>query len=204
MRQVDYSANRIQRVRFHEQIKMVKSQYFCIVMHIWLFLNLLVVFCVCWKLTKRHHARNGKLVIQQRLASIFNKNPKILTKRPPVANSGTNTVIGAFAYWGIPSYLWSRPEQFHHLPESLLPWWLQVADRVSKWRPHLQLYWKSTYFHYFWLYFQLMAKNVWYLMESIPLAYLRTSAECAGPINRPNHSQRVKKIKKLHFQICLM
>ena len=55
------------------------------------------------------------------------KNPKILTKRPPVAPQSRvspqapSAIIGALVYRGIPSYLRSRPEQSHHLPGSLLP-----------------------------------------------------------------------------------
>ena len=118
------------------------------------------------------HARTAQLVSQQSLASTINKVPKLLTKRLPVATTvpiRTNTVIGALVYWGIPSDLRSRPEQFYHLPGALLTWWLQVANRVYNGHPHLQLYRKSTYFHYLWLYFQIKAKKVWYLTKS-PMA----------------------------------
>ena len=103
-------------VRFHENIKRMKSQYFCIVMYIW-FLKLLVVFfCVdslptvppCQNCPTGQPANPGKYYQQ--------KKSKILTKRLPVATivpAGTNTVIGALVYRGIPSDLRSRPEQSH-------------------------------------------------------------------------------------------
>ena len=74
------------------------------------------------------------------------KTPKILTKQPPVATTVTNITIGTLAYPDIPSDLWSRPEQSHHLPWALLPWWLQLANIVSNGRHHLQLCWMALRF----------------------------------------------------------
>ena len=80
---------------------------------------------LCGKLTKPCcHARTFQLVSQQSLTSIITKKAKILIKQLPVANtvpSGMNTIFGALVYRDIPSDLWSRPEQSHHLPGSLLP-----------------------------------------------------------------------------------
>ena len=132
-----------------------------------LFLKFLVVFCV-WKTYKPCcHAQTFQLVSQRSLASIINKKPKILTQRPVATHtvpSGTNTIIGALVYQGIPVDLWIRPEQFHHLPRVLLPRWL-----------------KAVYSHILRLQQQKS--------KSIPLAaefiYLATSAGCAEPIRRP-------------------
>ena len=110
-------------------------QYFCIFIYIWWLLKFFGCFFV-----KR----------------INNKNPKILTKRPPVATtapSGTQC-----HHWGIgiPGYTFGssiQAEQSHHLPEALLSRWLQAVYRVFNERPHLQLYRKVAYIHYLFLVF---------------------------------------------------
>ena len=64
------------------------------------------------------HARTFQVVSQQSLASINNKNSKILTKRSPVSItvlSGTQRHRCGIDIPGIPSDLRSRPEQSHHL-----------------------------------------------------------------------------------------
>ena len=62
-------------------------QYFCIFMYICWLLKFVGVF-FCGKLTKAcRHAKTFQLVSQQSLASINNKNPTILTKRPPVSTT---------------------------------------------------------------------------------------------------------------------
>ena len=74
-------------------------QYFSIVMYILWLLKFFGCFFV------------------ESLPSINNKNPNILTKRPPVAttvSSGTQRHHWALVYRGIPSDLRSRPEQSHH------------------------------------------------------------------------------------------
>ena len=76
------------------------------------------------------HARTFQLVSQQSLASINNKNPNILTKWPPVANtfpSGTQRHHWGIGIPGIPSDLRSRLEQSHHLRGALLSRWLQAV-----------------------------------------------------------------------------
>ena len=58
--------------------------------------------CFCEQLTKPcRHARTFQLISQQSLARINNKNPTILTKRPPVATtvpSGTQRHHWALVY----------------------------------------------------------------------------------------------------------
>ena len=70
---------------------------------IWWILKFVGVF-FCGKLTKLcPHAKTFQLVSQQSLASINNKNPNILTKRPPVATTATQTtsaIIGALVFDG--------------------------------------------------------------------------------------------------------
>ena len=71
-------------------------------------------------------------------------------------------------YWGIgiPGYTFGYVIQAWAIPPpswGSAPRWLQVANRISKRRPHLQLYRKGAYFHYLWLYFQITAKrfDIW-------------------------------------------
>ena len=80
MRCAGIPAYDVQRANFHKKMKMMNLQYFCIFFCIFDdFLNFWVCF-FCGKLTKPcRHARTFQLVIQQSLASINNKNPKILT-----------------------------------------------------------------------------------------------------------------------------
>ena len=62
-------------------MKRMTSQYFSIFMYIWWFRKLFVVF-FCGKFTKPcRHAKAAKMTS---LASIINKKPKILPKRPPI------------------------------------------------------------------------------------------------------------------------
>ena len=100
---------------FHQKMKMMNLQYICIFMYIWW---LLVGGVLLWKAYQTcRHARTFQLVSQQSLASINNKNPTILTKRPPVVTTvplGTQRHHWALVYRGIPSDLRSRPEQSHH------------------------------------------------------------------------------------------
>ena len=90
--------------RFGEKkMNLMKKQYFCVNGG---FLNFL--FFV-WKAY---------------LASIINKNPKILTKRTPVATTvpfGMNIIVEALVYQGIPLDLRFWPEQSCHLSGALLP-----------------------------------------------------------------------------------
>ena len=83
------------------------------------FLNFVWYFFFGEKLAKPcQYAKNAQLVSQQSLASIIDKNSKILTT-PPIAStnpSGMNAIIGALVYRGIPFDLRFRPEQSHHLP----------------------------------------------------------------------------------------
>ena len=80
----------------------------------------------CGKLTKPcRHARTLQLVSQQSLASINNKNLKILTKRPPVATtvpSGTQR-----HHWGIgiPGYTFGSSIQARAIPP---PSWCSPND----------------------------------------------------------------------------
>ena len=139
-------------------------------MYIWW---LLKFWGVCGKLTKPcRHARTFQLVSQQSLASINNKNPKILTKWPPVATtvpSGTQR-----HHWGIsiPRYTFGSSIQARAITSpswgSALQW-LQAVYRVSNGRPHLQLYRKGAYIHYLWLYSENTAKKVCYLTKVSPL-----------------------------------
>ena len=103
---------------FHQKMKM-NLQYFCTFMYIWWLLKFWGFFC--GKLTKPSRlARTFQLVSQQSLSSINNKNPKILTKRPPVATtfpSGTQrhhwgsgilgyTFGSSIQAWAIPPPSW--------------------------------------------------------------------------------------------------
>ena len=73
---------------------------------------------LCENLTKPYHCvRIAQKVSHQSVPSIINKRHTILTKRLSVAI----VIIGELVYWGVPSHLWSIPEQFHHLPGALLP-----------------------------------------------------------------------------------
>ena len=117
MRCAGISAYGIQRANFHQKMKMMKLQYFCIFIYIFDgFLNFWGCF-LCGKLTKPcRHARTFQLVSQQSLASINNKIPKMLTKRPPVATivpSGTQR-----HHWGIgiPGYTFGSSIQALAIP----------------------------------------------------------------------------------------
>ena len=147
-------------------------------MYIWWLLKFLGVF-FCGKLTKScRHARTFQLVIQQSLASNNNKNPIILTKRPPVATLANNnnknpTILSTTVPsgtrrhpWGIgiPGYTLGSSIQARAIsPPSwvvrLLPRWLQAVYIFSNGRPHLQLYRKGAYIQYLWLYSENTAKK---------------------------------------------
>ena len=87
MRCVGIPAYGVQRANFHQKMKMMNLQYFCIFMYIWWLLKFVGVF-FCGKLTKPcRHARTFQLVSQQSLASINNKNAKFKKKRLPVATT---------------------------------------------------------------------------------------------------------------------
>ena len=104
-------AYRVRRANFHQKMKMMNLQYFCIFMYIWRLLNLWGCF-FCRKLTKPcHHARTFQLVSQQSLANIDNKNPTILAKRPAVATTVPSGTQGhrSLVYQGIRLHLRSRP-----------------------------------------------------------------------------------------------
>ena len=164
MRCAGIPAYGVQRVNVHQKMKMAN-------LHWWL-LKFLGVFFL-WKAYQPcRHARTFQLVSQQRLASINNKNPNILTKRRPVAttvSSGTQ-----HHHWGIgiPGYTFRSSIQARAVsPPSWVsaPRWLHAVCRVSNGRPHLQLYRKGAYFHYLWLYSENTAKKVCYLMKVSPL-----------------------------------
>ena len=130
-------------------MKMMNLQCFCIFVYIWWLLKFLMV-SFCGKLTNPYrHARTFQLYSQQNLASINNKNPKVLTKRTHEATTvpqAPSAIIGALVYQGMHSDLRSRPEESPHLPGALLPRWLKAVYRVCNGRPHLQLYRKGFTF----------------------------------------------------------
>ena len=109
-----------------------------------------------------------------KLASIINKNPKFkkMSACSHYCSLWHEHRQWALVYRGIPSDLRSSPEQSHHLPGVLLPWWQETVCRVSNGRSHLQLYRKGASIH-----------------KSNPLVdefiYPVTSAEWAVSINRP-------------------
>ena len=153
----------IQRANFHQKMKLMNLQYFCIFIYIWWLLKFVGVFFV-WKAYQTcRHARTFQLVSQQSLASINNKTPKILTKRPPVATtvpSGTQR-----HHWGIgiPGYTFGCSIQTRAIPQpswGSCPRWLQAVYRVSNGRSYLQLYRKGAYIHYLWLYSENTVKKV--------------------------------------------
>ena len=94
-------------------MKMMNLQYFCI-FYVYLMASYIFKVFFCENLTKPcRHARTLQLFNQQSLASIKNKNPTILTKRPPVAStvpSGTQR-----HHWGIgkPGYTFGSSIQAH-------------------------------------------------------------------------------------------
>ena len=170
-------------------------------MYIWSFLKLFVVFfffveslpnpVAMQNCSTGQLAKPGKYYQQKTLASIINKKPKLKKKWLPVGCSHQFPLWHEHRHWdigipGIPSDLWSRPKQFHYLLGALLPSDYR-QHTVANGCLHIQLYRKGAYFHYLWLYFQIMAKKVWYLTKYIPLAsyfvYLATPAKCAGSIN---------------------
>ena len=87
---------------------------------------------------KCSHARTFQLVCHQSLASIINKIPKQFYKTADCSSHSLSPLAwtpSLLVYRGIPSDLRSRPEQSHHLPGSLLPWWLKAVYRVSNRHP---------------------------------------------------------------------
>ena len=142
-------------------MKMMNLQYFCIFMYIWWLLKCLEMFFYGKLAKPSRHARTFQLVSQQSLASINNKNPKILTKRPPVATSLLRHPAPSLGHW-YTGYTFGSLIQARAI--SIPSWgsvtrWLQAIYRVSKGRPHLQLYRKWTYIHYLWLYSENTAKT---------------------------------------------
>ena len=107
----------VQRANFHQKMKMMKLQCFCIFMYIWWLLKFLGVF-FCGKLTKPcHHARTFQLVSQQSVASINKKKPKILTKRPPVATTVPSGILHHHWGIGIPWYTFGSSIQARTIPQ---------------------------------------------------------------------------------------
>ena len=95
---------------------------------------------------------------------IINKRSTILTKRPPVDttfSSGTNTIIWALVYRGIPSDLLSRPEQSHHLPGALAALLVTTGNVLSfEWASRPSTLHKRHLFSLFDYIFRLLKKIV--------------------------------------------
>ena len=109
-------ANRRQRDRFDKKMELLKSQYFCIFMIIWWFLDF---WFFCGKLTKPCcRARTAQMVSEQarQVLSIktkhFNKTAACSHHCPLWQDRRHWELV----HQGIPSDLWSRLEQSHHLP----------------------------------------------------------------------------------------
>ena len=92
-------ASDVQRANFHTKNE---NDEFTIFLHFYVYLMTSYIFGVfcCGKLTKPcRHSKAFQLVSQQSLESVNNKNPKILTKRPPVANTVPSGIQRH--HWGI-------------------------------------------------------------------------------------------------------
>ena len=114
----------------------------------------------CRKLTKPcRHSRTVQLVSQQSLASINNKNLKIL-KQLPVA---TIVPSGTLHHrWGIDSDLWfGLAGSFGSLIQAraILPPFWGSAHPVTTDSPYLQLYRIAAYIHHLCLYAEITAKE---------------------------------------------
>ena len=81
----------VQGMDFVKTMKMMKLQYFCILCIFDDFLIFWWWFFVWKAYQTMSPCRTSKLVSQQSLASIINKNHKMLTKRPPVATVPSGT-----------------------------------------------------------------------------------------------------------------
>ena len=111
-----------------------------------------------------------------------------LPSNDSVRTAGTNTVIRALVYQGIPSDLRSRPEQSPTFLGLCSPDDYSQSIESSMGVPTFNC---KEEVHKFTMndYILRLRKKVWFFIKSIPLAakfiYLATSAECAGPIILP-------------------
>ena len=109
------------KANFHQQINMMNLQYFSIFMYIWWLLKFVGG---CGKLTKScRHARTFQLVSQRSLASINNKNSKILTKWPPGATTGPSGTRRHHWGIGVPRYTFGSSIQARAIPQ---PSWVSA------------------------------------------------------------------------------
>ena len=79
------------------------------------------IFCGVFFLRKSDQTmplcQNCPICQSAKRAKYYRQTTQLLTIRLSVAT----VIIGTLVYRGVPSHVWSMPEQFHHLPGALLP-----------------------------------------------------------------------------------